>query len=336
MDTLAAALFKHSNSGAPKSSTQTRAQRQQQLQYPASTMICCIHFHDKDKIRLINAPSSLVPTLRQTIVRTWNQPIKQETRHTSRSGGDGGDGSAYEFRLEGKPWAPSPKTSQLITLTKLVLAMKSVMEAGGWSLVLASNVNRVREENDSLFFEWTGSLTDGLLLSTQSLERGPDELTLVGESDYKNEKDYKNGDQRQEQEQELKEVGSVDLLNVEFSGYDTIRVTETPADILTALRLAILRHWTEGIEQESDKKGVHEFRLTGCPFQTWGAETTIEVSMMIIQALENMCLHGYKLCSESMDRDVVGGKPEAQEKKDKKKEKKEKLIIDSWVLRRMQ
>ncbi|KAF9130057.1 hypothetical protein BG015_004060 [Linnemannia schmuckeri] len=334
MDTIAAALFKHSNSGAPKPPTQTRAQRQQQLQYPISTTICCIHLHDKDKIRLINAPSSLVPTLRQAIGRTLNQPIKQETRLTSGSGGDGGDGGAYEFRLEGKPWAPTPKTGPFITSTNLVLAMKSAMETEGWSLVLSSNVSRVREENDSLFFEWTGGLMDGLLPSTQARERGPDEVTLVGESEYKNEKDYKNGDQNQEQGQELTEVGSVDLLTVEFSGYDTISMTEAPVDILTALRLAILRHWTEGIEQESDKKGVHEFRLTGFPFQTWGTETTIEISMVIIQALENMRLHGYKLCSESIDRDVVGGKAETQEKKNKK-EKKEKLIIDSWVLRRI-
>lgn len=90
------------------------------------------------------------------------------------------------------------------------------------------------------------------------------------------------------------------------------------------------------IENERDKKGVHEFRLTGCPFQTWGVETTIEVSLVIIQALENMRLHGYKLCREAMDRDVVGGKTQMQDKKDKKKEKKEKVIVDSWVLRRIQ
>ena len=47
-------------------------------------------------------------------------------------------------------------------------------------------------------------------------------------------------------------------------------------------------------------------------------------------------MHGYKLCREAMERDAVGGQTKTQDKKDKKKEKKEKVIVDSWVLRRIQ
>lgn len=71
-------------------------------------------------------------------------------------------------------------------------------------------------------------------------------MTLVGEFEQKDKYDYKNGDQRQEQEQELSEAGSVNMLNIEFSGYDTIRVSEAPTVIITALRLAILKYWTQG------------------------------------------------------------------------------------------
>jgi hypothetical protein len=89
------------------------------------------------------------------------------------------------------------------------------------------------------------------------------------------------------------------------------------------------------MEKENDKKqGVHEFLMTGCPFQTWGSETTIEVAMMVIQVLENMRSHGYKLV-ESSDLDVVGGRKGLQDKK-KSKEKKELVLIDSWVFRRIQ
>ncbi|KAK3810613.1 MAG: hypothetical protein JOS17DRAFT_502882 [Linnemannia elongata] len=304
MDELVQIMFKKANSGPPPPPTQTRAQRQQQLQYPLSTAICCIHLHDNNKIRLVNAPSSLVPLLRQAIASTWNEPIQAESRLGYLKGGDGG---VYEFRFNGKPWAPSPKTGPFIASTNLVLAMKKAMETRGWSLVLASNVSRVREENDSLFFEWREPKAGSWLPSAQSRERDPDEMTLVGEVEQKNKYDYKNGDQNQEREQRLSEEGGVDMLNIELSG----------------------------IEKEGDMKGVHEFTLTGCPFQTWGAETTIEVSMMIIQVFVNMRLHRFKLV-ELTDLDVIG-KAEKQEVKEKKKKvKKEKVIIDSWVLRRTQ
>ncbi|KAF9540552.1 hypothetical protein EC957_003990 [Mortierella hygrophila] len=390
---IAQAMFNHSNSGAPKPPTQTRAQRQQQLQYPVPTTICSIHLHDNDKIRLINAPPSLIPLLRQTIVNTWNKPIQQEISKTYCG--------TYEFRVGGKPWAPSPKTGPLLASTNLVLALKRAIEKVGWSLVLASNVSRVREENDSLFFEWTGGFQARPWLSSQhhqqyqhhqqqqylqqqqvqgingnpgpwlssqyqqqqqhhhqqqqqvqgmdtnpgpwltsqyhhqqvpGQEKDADQMTLVGHVSG-----YKNAEDMMFQDSVAATAGGVESFTVELSGYDTIRVpAEVPVVILTALRLAILRHWTQGIEKESDKKDIHEYTLTACPFQTWGAETTIEVSMVIIQALENMRLHGYKLCREAMDRDAVGGKAQTQDKKDKKKEKKENIIIDSWVLRRIQ
>lgn len=150
MDSLVQVMFKKANSGSPTPPTQTRAQRQQQLQYPVSTTSCSIHFHDNNKIRLINAPSSLVPSLRRAIASTWSQPIQGESRLDYSGGGEGG---VYEFKLGGKPWAPSPKTGPFIASTNLVLAMKRAMETKGWSLVLASNVSRVREENHSIFFE---------------------------------------------------------------------------------------------------------------------------------------------------------------------------------------
>ncbi|KAF9148420.1 hypothetical protein BG015_009853 [Linnemannia schmuckeri] len=320
---IAQLMFNPANSCPPKAPTQTLAQRQLQLHYPPPLTICCIHLHDTDKIRVINAPLSLVVPLRHTIASSWNQPIQQEI-HKTYCG-------THEFKLGGKPWDPSPKTGPANASTNLVLALARVMEQCGWSLILASNVSRLRKENDSLFFEWTGGLEAGPWLAwqrqQQAREKGADQTTPVGEvSEHRH-----NNESAKAQE-----AAGVESFTVEFSGYDIIRVTtEIPVAILTALRLAILRHWTQGIEHESDKKGVHEFRLTGFPFQTWGTETTIEISMVIIQALENMRLHGYKLYSESRHRDAVGGQARMQEK-DRKKEKKEKLTIDSWVLRRIQ
>ncbi|KAG0294650.1 hypothetical protein BGZ96_000763 [Linnemannia gamsii] len=334
-EVIAQVMFKHSNSGAPKPPTQTRQQRQQQQNYPLPTTLCSVSLHDSNKIRVINAPPTLVPLLRQAIIGTWKEPIKQESHHPYSGGGIG----TYEFMLGGKPWAPS-KSGPLITSTNLVLALKRTMERADWSLVLASNLSRVREENDTFFFEWAaanGPKDGAPWLSSQAQSRAldADQMTLVGEFDHKDKKGHFPG--AQEQVQELAEEGSVNLVNIELSGYDTIRVTSgAPVDLLTALRLAFLRHWSQGMEKENDKKqGVHEFLLAGCPFQTWGSETTIEVAMMIIQTLENMRLHGYKLV-ESTDLDIVGGSKGPQDKKEKKKEKKELLLIDSWVFRRIQ
>ncbi|OAQ23999.1 hypothetical protein K457DRAFT_873851 [Linnemannia elongata AG-77] len=374
-DLLVNLMFNRPFSGAPKPPTQTRAQCQQQLQYPASRAICCIQLHDNDKIRLINAPPSLIPLLRQTIGSSWNQPILQEISKVYCQ--------TYEFWVGGKPWAVSSQTGPSLSPKNLVLAMNRAMEEAGWSLVLASNVSRVREENDSLFFEWTGGFPGRPWLSSQQQQQqqpvqvqekdinpGP-WLASQQQQQHVSEKDTNPGpwlaSQQQQQQVPVPEkdanqmtltgdlsghrnaesvghqqavaatVAGVESFTVEFFGYDTIRVpTEVPVAILTALRLAVLRHWTQGIEREGDKKGIHEYILTGCPFQTWGTETTVEVSMVIIQALENMRLHGYKLCREAMDRDVVGVKTKTQDEKGKKKEKKEKVIVDTWVLRRMQ
>ncbi|KAF9137961.1 hypothetical protein BGX30_009741 [Mortierella sp. GBA39] len=90
------------------------------------------------------------------------------------------------------------------------------------------------------------------------------------------------------------------------------------------------------IEKEHEKKGAYEFKMEGFPFRTWGSESSIERSMMLIQALENMRLHGFELCS-LMDLDVVGkGKQEKNEKQQKKgrNDGRDKQVVDSWVLRR--
>ncbi|KAF8939453.1 hypothetical protein BGZ47_008155 [Haplosporangium gracile] len=306
---IAEAMFKPSNSSPPKKPTQTRQQQLQQQQYPRSSKICCLSLHDTNKIRLINAPQSLVSPLRLAIFETWNQPIQQETSLPQWGG--------HEFKLKGKPWGPSGKNGPLIDSTNLILAMLMVLEIRGWSLILASNVSRIRDEKDSLFFEWVGP--KGLL---SSRERDMDEMPLVDSSEHKND------DRGKEMKGKWEE--DVELFTVELCGYDIIRVTGAPVAILTALRLAILRHWTQGIEKEDAKKGAYEFRMAGFPFQTWGSETNIERSMVLIQALENMRLDGFELCS-LMDLDV-GGKGK-QEKKEKKG-RRDKRTVDSWVLRR--
>ncbi|KAG0310824.1 hypothetical protein BGZ97_012290 [Linnemannia gamsii] len=273
-----------------------------QQQYPPSRTICCLSFHETDKIRLINAPESLVSPLRQAIVSTWNQSIKRETSLPQCGG--------HEFSLKGSPWGPSPKTGPLITSTNLVRALSRVMEQWGWSLILASNVSHVREEKDSLFFEREDHQEP--LLSLQ--ERDTGQMTLVDASERK---EYEKGDEAA--------LEGVNSFTVELFGYDTIRVAGAPAAVIDALRLAILRHWTQG-HKEGVVKGAHEFTFTGCPFQTWGSETSIEIAMVVIQALENVRKYGFKLC-ESTDVSVVGNKYETQKVK-------EKQIIDSWVLRR--
>ncbi|KAG9069782.1 hypothetical protein KI688_009107 [Linnemannia hyalina] len=303
-EVVAQIMFKKSNSAPPKPPTQTRQQLQQQKQYPLSTTICCLSLHDTDKIRLINAPrsQSLISPLRQAIVNTWNQSIKHETTLEQCDG--------YEFKLKGKPWGPqSPKAGPPVASTNLVLALSKVMEQAGWSLIIASNVSHIREEKDSLFFERVG---DPLLSSSR--EREPDEMTLIGDFEHRDRKNKEGG------------VGS---FVVELLGYDTIHVTEAPAAIIDPLRLAILKHWTQGIEKEGSKGSTHEFTLTGCPFRTWGSETSIETVMMMIQMWENMRQFGFKL-DESVDRNAVG------KTKQDKKVKVEKQVVDSWVLQRFE
>lgn len=147
------------------------------------------------------------------------------------------------------------------------------MEEVGWSLVLASNVSRVREENDSLFFEWTGGFQARPWLSSQHHQHQPvqvqekgtnpgpwlsyqqqqqhhvpvqekdaDQMTRVGDAS-----EHKNTEDVTLQEAAAAATVGVESFTVEFFGYDTIRVpTKVPVAILTALRLAILRHWTQG------------------------------------------------------------------------------------------
>ncbi|KAG9063382.1 hypothetical protein KI688_004264 [Linnemannia hyalina] len=262
---IAEAMFKPSNSSPPKKpAPQSRQQQLQQQQYPRSSKICCLSLHDTNKIRLINAPLSLISPLRLAIFETWNQPIQQETSLPQCGG--------HEFKLKGKPWGPPGKNGPLLDSTNLILAMLMIDDRGK-------------------------------------------------EAKGKWDKDVE---------------GDVELFTVELLGYDMIRVTGAPVTVLTAVRLAILRHWTQGIEKEDAKKGAYEFKMEGFPFRTWGSETSIERLMMLIQALENMRLHGFELCS-LMDLDVVGkGKQEKPEKQQKKgrNDGRDKQILDSWVLRR--
>ncbi|KAF9543072.1 hypothetical protein EC957_001286 [Mortierella hygrophila] len=317
---IAEAMFKPSNSSPPKKpAPQSRQQQLQQQQYPRSSKICCLSLHDTNKIRLINAPLSLISPLRLAIFETWNQPIQHETSLPQCGG--------HEFKLKGKPWGPPGKNGPLLDSTNLILAMLMVLEIRGWSLIMASNVSHLRDEKDSLFFEWVG-LRD--LLSSR--ERDLDEQTLVDPSEHQI--DDRGKEMKGKWDGDVE--GDVELFTVELLGYDMIRVTGAPVAVLTAVRLAILRHWTQGIEKEDAKKGAYEFKMEGFPFRTWGSETSIERSMMLIQALENMRLHGFELCS-LMDLDVVGkGKQEKHEKQQKKgrNDGRDKQIVDSWVLRR--
>lgn len=68
-----------------------------------------------------------------------------------------------------------------------------------------------------------------------------DELTLIEASEYRiDEREEEKGKWEGDVE------GEVELFTVELCGYDIIRVTGAPVAVLTALRLAILRHWTQG------------------------------------------------------------------------------------------
>jgi hypothetical protein len=230
-DIIAEAMFKSSNTPLPKkrTQTQTRHQLQQQEQYLRSTKICCLSLHGTNKIRLINAPQSLVSPLRLAIFETWDYPIQHETSLPQCGG--------HEFKLKGKPWGPSPKTGPLVASTNLILAMLQVMEIRGWSLLLAANVSHIREEMDSMFFEWLGPKS--LLSSTLSWGTDPDDQTLVDQLEQRND----------ESNERDKAEGDIELFTVDFSGYDRIRVTAAPVAIITALRLAILRHWKQGYVQ---------------------------------------------------------------------------------------
>lgn len=92
-------------------------------------------------------------------------------------------------------------------------------------------MSHVREEKDSLFFEREDHQEP--LLSLQ--ERDTGQMTLVDASERK---EYEKGDEAA--------LEGVNSFTVELFGYDTIRVAGAPAAVIDALRLAILRHWTQG------------------------------------------------------------------------------------------
>ncbi|KAF9904191.1 hypothetical protein EC991_002939 [Linnemannia zychae] len=310
---------------------------QQQQVYSQSSKICCISLHDTDKIRLINVPPSFVSPLRFAIFEAWDRPIQQETSLKQCDG--------YEFKLKGRPWSCPPKNEQHVSSKKLILALLRVMEMRGWLLILASNVNYMREEKDSLFFEWVGS--KGLLSSTSSSssteprllprlssqnegplqeggdrgrsswERELDEITIAENDEFQSELEAR-GEEDDDEEEGLQE--GVELFAVDFAEYDAIRITEAPVAVITAIRHAILSYWKQGIQQEKIRSGSYEFKLKGYPFRSRRSNSSIETPMMLIQMLENIRLHGFKLCG-SMDPNVIGSDDTEQS-------------IESWVFRR--
>ncbi|KAF9098062.1 hypothetical protein BGX29_007822 [Mortierella sp. GBA35] len=301
------------------------------MTYPLSTNICCISLHDTDKIRLINVPPALTSPLRYAIFESWDRPIQQESRLPHCGG--------YEFKLKGRPWSCPSSSDSHIASRKVVLAILRVMETRGWLLILASNVSFEREEKDALFFERVGirrlmsvvrggggegmrllprlSVQDEDPLSRQNAkanwERDLEEMAVVDESESMK----KGNSKREENEGEGKgEGGEVELFAIDFSGSDLIRVIEAPVAVITAVRCAIHRHWKQGIQHEEIKAGTYEFKLRGYPFRPRKFES-VSMLMMLIQVLENVRLHGFKLCG-SMDLNVVGD---------------EEQSIDSWVFR---
>ncbi|KAF9923616.1 hypothetical protein FBU30_006366 [Linnemannia zychae] len=117
---------------------------------------------------------------------------------------------------------------------------------------------------------------------------------------------------------ESKEKEEVELFALDFSMADTIRVIEAPVNVITEIRHAICMHWRQGIQRECVNSGAYEFKLKGYPFRSTKSKDIIDTLMMLIQILENVRLHAFKVCA-SMDMNVVSEEDES---------------IDTWMFRR--
>jgi len=109
--------------------------------------ICSISLTGRDKIRLIGTPTALSPLVRSSILSSWGT-IRKESNYAG----------SHEFKLSGSPWRSQGPDA--VRSRRLLNGILYTMAKAGWDLVQATDVSQRERDKDTLFFEYTESLSD--------------------------------------------------------------------------------------------------------------------------------------------------------------------------------
>ncbi|KAF9110862.1 hypothetical protein BGX27_005779 [Mortierella sp. AM989] len=224
----------------------------------SSIRICTISLLDKNKIRLIGTPPPLTPLLRSTIITCWGT-ILDESNYSG----------AHEFKLSGAPFRG--EGPDLVRSRRLLLGLLYTMARAGWDLLQATDVSRREQDNDTLFFEYAGSIGGS---SSSSGTVTPGGIDAAG----------------------LREV---ELFAVSFNRTDRIRVIsqqspEATFRMMELIKQAVASQWKYGIQSEKDYCGAMEIKLQGNPFGARG-DQSVYARMMQAQMIANFRAEGFKL-----------------------------------------
>ncbi|KAF9977585.1 hypothetical protein BGZ73_005568 [Actinomortierella ambigua] len=109
---------------------------------PTSVTMAAIAFSQENRIRLVNVPQTILPSLRAAILQGWGRPVKVERPY------HGG----YELELNGQPW-DDLFGEKYVRSRRLLTHLIGAMIVHGWHLTRSFNTTRKSDGKDTLFFE---------------------------------------------------------------------------------------------------------------------------------------------------------------------------------------
>ena len=99
-----------------------------------------ISLNSNDLLRVIGAPESLLPVVRDVIQGCWFKGIQDSSRYAG----------SWQFKLRGTPWWAEGK--ETVESRFLILKLMEAMHACGWSLVASIDSSRKASDKSSLVF----------------------------------------------------------------------------------------------------------------------------------------------------------------------------------------
>ncbi|KAF9362008.1 hypothetical protein BGX34_006788 [Mortierella sp. NVP85] len=205
------------------------------------------------------------------------------------------------------------------------------MAKAGWDLVQATDVSQRERDKDTLFFEYTESLSEhgsSSCSASMASSRGPPVMPGVGTSRSGSMRIGSSSGAGVGSGSVLRDgygedgLREVELFAVSFNRSDRIRViSQQPPQVasrmMELIKQAVASQWKYGIQAEQDYCGAAEIKLQGNPFNAKRSEA-IYARMLLAQMIANFKVEGYKLYASLSLGEGKDGRD-----------------VESWVLRRM-
>ena len=99
-----------------------------------------ISLNSNDLLRVIDAPESLIPTIRDIIQTSWYRGIQGVSRYAG----------SWEFKLKGTPWWADGQ--ETVEARILILKLMEMLHAVGWSPIASIDSSRKVTDKSSLIF----------------------------------------------------------------------------------------------------------------------------------------------------------------------------------------